>query len=220
MKPVIALNFKAYKESLGERGLALCEIASAVSMLSGVRVIVAPQAVDLREAAKVCNDVYAQHVDAVAQGQFTGWITAESLKHAGVKGSLVNHSERRLAKETIAGTVERLKAAGLESMVCAHDATESAELAKLKPSFVAVEPPELIGKGISVSTAKPEVVIKAVELVRKSSPGVPVLCGAGVSTASDVKKAIQLGADGVLLASAYVMAKEPKKLLEEMVASV
>jgi len=220
MKPLIALNFKTYKESLGERGLALCEIATGVSMLSGVRIIVAPQTVDLREAAKVCEDVYAQHVDAAAQGQTTGWITAESLKHAGVKGSLVNHSERRLPRDVIGTTLERLRGAGLESMVCAHDAAETAELARLKPTFVAVEPPELIGKGISVSSAKPEIVTGAVELARKSAAGVPVLCGAGVSTAADVKKAVQLGANGVLLASAYVMAKDPKKLLEEMAASV
>jgi len=219
MKPLIALNFKTYKESLGERGLALCEIAAAVSMVSGVRIIAVPQTLDLREAAKVCNDVYAQHIDVGGQGAFTGSVTAESVKHAGVKGSLVNHSEKRLGREAIGKTVERLRVVGLESMVCAQDPKETAELAKLRPSFVAIEPPELIGSGISVSTAKPEVVTGAVELVKKVAPEVPVLCGAGVSTAADVKKAIELGANGVLLASAFVKAKDPKKLLEDMAAS-
>ncbi len=37
-----------------------------------------------------------------------------------------------------------------------------------------------------------------------------------MSNAEDVKKAIELGAAGVLLASAYVKAKDPKKLLLEM----
>jgi len=220
MKPIIALNFKSYKESLGERGLALCEIAAEVAMVSGVRVVVAPQPVDLREAVRVGTDVFAQHCDGNAQGAFTGSVTAESLKHAGAGGSLLNHSEHRMPAAEIAKAVERLRANGLESMVCAHDVHETAELAKLKPTFVAVEPPELIGKGVSVSTAKPEVVTGAVDLVKKSAPGVQVLCGAGVSNASDVKTAMHLGVKGVLLASAYVMAQEPKKLLEGMAAAM
>lgn len=220
MKKVIALNFKTYKESLGERGMALCEIAAEVSLVSGVRIIVAPQVTDLREAVKAYDDVFAQHCDAATQGAFTGSTIAEGLKHAGVKGSLLNHSEHRMEKGVVARAIERLGANGLESMVCAHDANETAELAKLRPTFVAVEPPELIGKGISVSSARPEVVKNAVELVERSAKGVPVLCGAGVSTAADVKKASQLGASGVLLASAYVMSKDPKKLLEDMAAAL
>ncbi|RLG19550.1 triose-phosphate isomerase [Candidatus Micrarchaeota archaeon] len=220
MKPLIALNFKTYKESLGARGVELCKVAAEVAKASGVRVIVAPQALDLRAACKVGAEVYAQHVDLGGYGAFTGSITAESLREAGVKGSLVNHSERRLGSEVVGKTVARLKEVGVESMVCAQNAEESAELAGFKPTFVAVEPPELIGSGVSVSTAKPEVVTDAVELVKDKAQGVSVLCGAGVSTASDVKKAVELGADGVLLASAYVKAKEPRKLLEEMVASV
>lgn len=214
------MNFKTYKESLGERGMALCEIAAEVSLVSGVRIIVAPQATDLREAVKVYDDVFAQHCDAAGQGAFTGSMVAEGLKHAGVRGSLLNHSERRMTHGDIASAIGRLHANKMESMVCAHDAHETAELAKLKPTFVAVEPPELIGSGISVSKAKPEVVRNAVELVGKSAPGVPVLCGAGVTTPEDVKRAYELGASGVLLASAYVMAKDPKKLLEDMAANL
>jgi triosephosphate isomerase len=219
MKPIIALNLKVYKESLGEKGAELCKHAAEVSLLSGVRVIVAPQAVDLKDACQICNDVFAQHVDAVEQGAFTGALTVEAIKSAGCKGSLVNHSEHRLPEEQIAKTIARLKEAGLESMLCAKDAEESARLAKYEPTYIAVEPPELIGSGISVSTAKPEVVRGTVEAVAKVN-ATPVLCGAGVSNAADVKRAIELGAKGVLLASAYVKAADPKKLLAEMANSL
>ncbi len=177
MKPIIALNLKTYPESLGAKGAQLCQIASEVSLLTGVRIIVAPQAVDLRDSVQISGDVFAQHVDAVAQGAFTGSISVESLKEAGCKGSLVNHSEKRFPDETIAATIARLTDAGLESMLCTKDAEESAHLAKYKPTFIAVEPPELIGKGISVSTAKPDVVSGTVEAVAKVN-GTPVLCGA------------------------------------------
>lgn len=219
MRPVIALNLKAYKESLGSAGAKLAEHAAEVALLTGVRVIVAPQSVDLRAACQICQDVFAQHVDADAQGAFTGALTVEAIKEAGCKGSLVNHSERRLPEETIAATIARLKEAGLESMLCTKDAEESARLAKYEPTYIAVEPPELIGSGISVSTAKPEVVSGTVEAVAKVN-ATPVLCGAGVSNAADVKKAVELGAKGVLLASAYVKAKDPKKLLTEMAEAI
>ena len=219
MKPIIALNLKAYDETLGGKGAELCRHASEVSLLTGVRIIVAPQAVDLRESCQICDDVFAQHVDANAQGAFTGTLTVEAIKSAGCKGSLVNHSEHRLPEEQIAATIARLKEAGLESMLCTKDAAESAHLAKYEPTFIAVEPPELIGSGVSVSTAKPEVVSGTVEAVAKVNK-TPVLCGAGVSNAADVKKAVELGAKGVLLASAYVKARDPKKLILEMAESI
>ena len=42
------------------------------------------------------------------------------------------------------------------------------------------------------------------------------IVGAGVSNETDVAKCAELGAQGVLLASAYVKAKDPKNLLAEM----
>jgi triosephosphate isomerase len=223
MKPVIALNLKVYKESLGEKGLKLCQIAAEVALLKGVRVIVAPQAVDLAASAKFHEDTYAQHVDENQAGAFTGTITCEAIKEAGCRGSLVNHSEHRIPFERIEKTIARLNELKLESILCTKDAAESADyvkrLGKNLPTFVAVEPPELIGSGISVSTAKPEVVRDTVKKV-KAVANVPVLCGAGVTTAADVKKAVQLGADGVLLASAYVKAKDPKELLMAMAQAI
>ena len=219
MKPIIALNLKVYSESLGSRGFELCRFASEVSLITGVRIIVAPQAVDLKDAGQICNDVFAQHVDFAPQGAFTGTTTVEALKAVGCKGSLVNHSERRIPEEQIAKTIARLKEAGLESMLCTKDTQESVLLAKYEPTFIAVEPPELIGSGISVSTARPEVVSGTVEAVAKVN-STPVLCGAGVSNAADVKKAIELGAAGVLLASAYVMSADPKALLLQMAEAI
>ena len=219
MKPIIALNLKTYPESLGKKGLELCQIASEVSLLTGVRIIVAPQTVDLKDAVLVSGDVFAQHVDAAKQGAFTGTVCVESIKSAGCIGSLVNHSEHRLPEQVIAETIARLNEAGLESVLCTKDAAESALLAKYNPTFIAVEPPELIGSGISVSTAKPEIVsgtVRAVAAVNST----PVLCGAGVSNGTDVKKAIALGASGVLLASAFVKATDPKRLLLEMAEAI
>jgi triosephosphate isomerase len=219
-KPLIALNLKAYEESMGEKGLRLAKIAAMVSMVSGVRIITCPDATLLKEAVKIGGEIFAQEVSPYEPGARTGWITAAQLAHAGVKGSLINHSEHRIGHKDIEQAIKQLNLHKLESIVCAKDAQEAAELASLKPTFVAMEPPELIGSGISVSKAKPEVVEDTIKLIRNQSPDVGVICGAGVSTPEDVRKAFELGVDGVLLASAYVKAKDPKKLLEEMVAQI
>ena len=53
--------------------------------------------------------------------------------------------------------------------------------AAMEPDYVAVEPPELIGSGIPVSKANPEVVSKSVDAVKRIAPNVGVLCGAGMT---------------------------------------
>ncbi|MBI5159769.1 triose-phosphate isomerase [Candidatus Micrarchaeota archaeon] len=220
MKHVIALNLKTYEESTGEKGIALCRIAEDVSKSTGVPVIVAPQTVFLAQAvSKLSIPVFAQHVDTVKQGANTGCTTWEAVKSIGCKGSLINHSEHRLPFFQIFEAVEKAKQMGLQSLVCTTNAMESKAVSVSSPSLIAVEPPELIGSGISVSTAKPEIVsntVKAVESVSR----VPVLCGAGITTAIDVKKSIELGASGVLLASAFTKAKNPKEKLEELASGV
>ncbi|MEK6851522.1 MAG: triose-phosphate isomerase, partial [Candidatus Thermoplasmatota archaeon] len=84
------------------------------------------------------------------------------------------------------------------------------------PDYLAVEPPELIGGNVSVTSARPEVITKAVERIRAVDPHVLVLCGAGVKSGRDVAKALELGTVGVLLASGVVKAKNPEKALRDL----
>jgi triosephosphate isomerase len=83
----------------------------------------------------------------------------------------------------------------------------------MRPDITSVEPPELIGTGISVSKAKPEIVTDTVKLVHKVDPKMIILCGAGISTAEDVFIALKLGTRGVLVASGIVKAKDPYTVL-------
>jgi thiazole synthase len=50
--------------------------------------------------------------------------------------------------------------------------------------------------------------------------GVPVICDAGVGTASDAAIAMELGCDGVLMASAIARARDPVKMARAMRAAV
>jgi len=84
------------------------------------------------------------------------------------------------------------------------------------PDMIAVEPPELIGTGISISKARPELITESLKQIRKVNRSVKVLCGAGVTTAEDVSKALELGSEGVLVASGVVKSKDPSAILQSM----
>ena len=101
-------------------------------------------------------------------------------------------------------------------MVCARDVEHAERLAAFHPPYLAVEPPELIGGRISVSTARPEVVQGSVAAVRAVSPETLVLCGAGVHDRNDVRTALRLGAQGVLVASAVTRAADPRAAIAEL----
>lgn len=218
--PLILVNFKAYLESLGNRALLLARAAERVSNETGVTIGLAPQYTDIRLIApQVRTPLFAQHVDHIAPGKHTGAILPEAVMEAGALGSLINHSEKRLRLADIDGCVRRLRQLKLLSVVCTNNPEVSCAAAALGPDMIAYEPPELIGTGISVSKAKPEAVLNAVQLIKRVNPKVAVLCGAGVSTGEDVEVALRLGTSGVLLSSGVVLAKNPYEVLSEMASA-
>lgn len=215
--PVIILNFKTYLESSAERGLALAKICEEVAQETGKSIVIAPQQIDLSLIAKeVSIPVLAQHVDPIGEGSFTGHISPSAVREIGAIGTLLNHSERRLPPRMIEDTIQRCRDVGLETVVCANDIEMGKVTASFGPDYVAVEPPELIGGDISVTSANPDIVSGTVEKVKEVNPNVVVLCGAGVKNGEDVRKAIELGTNGVLLASGVVKAEEPKSALLDL----
>lgn len=196
----------------------LAKICDRVAGEVGANIVVVPQTADLaRIAGEVSIPVYAQGVDNVGYGSHTGWILPESVKAAGASGCLLNHSEHGLLLADVDVLVGRLRGLGLTSIVCTNNILVTKAAAVLSPDYVAVEPPELIGSGIPVSEAKPEVVTESVKAVREVNSRVKVLCGAGITTGEDVRKAVELGTCGVLLASGVVKAKDPEKALRDLI---
>ncbi len=215
--PVIVVNFKAYRESSGERGLALAKVCEEVAQETGKSIVIAPQQVDLSLMVREVDiPVIAQHVDPIGEGSFTGHISPSAVKEIGAVGTLLNHAERGLHPAVIAETVQVCKKVGLEAVVCANDIEMAQVVATFDPDFIAVEPPELIGGDISVTSANPEIVSGTVEKVKEVNPNVVVLCGAGVKNGEDVRKATELGTEGVLLASGVVKAGDPKSALLDL----
>lgn len=214
--PIVVVNFKTYLEATGKTAVELARRAEKVSKETGVCVAVAPQTADLRIVAETVEiPVFAQHVDPIKAGSFTGHVLAESIKEAGAVGTLINHSEKQLRLSDIDAIMKIIREKGMISLVCANNPSISVAVATLKPDIVAIEPPELIGSGIPVSKAQPDVITGAVELVRNVNKKVAVLCGAGITRGDDVAAALKLGTQGVLVASGIVKAKDQYEVLWE-----
>ena len=214
--PFILVNFKTYLEATGKRAVELAKKAEKVSRETMVQIGVAPQFTDIAPIAEAVEiPVFAQHIDPIEPGSFTGHVSAEAVKEAGAVGTLINHSERQLRLSEIDATIRIARRKELVSVVCANNQGISAAVAALNPDVVAIEPPELIGTRIPVSKAKPEIVKATVELVRKVNQKVIILCGAGISHGDDVAAALKLGTQGVLVASAVVKTKDQYRILME-----
>ena len=212
--PMVIVNFKTYLESTGKKAIELAKQAERASKETGACIIVAPQFADLAKIAEEVEiPVFAQHVDPIKPGNSTGHILVESVKEAGAVGTLINHSERQLRLIDIDAIIALTKEKNLISCVCANNPSVSAAIAAMHPDITSVEPPELIGSGISVSKAKPEIITDTVKLVQKVDAKMTILCGAGISTAEDVSIALKLGTKGVLVASGIVKAKDPYSVL-------
>jgi len=219
--PLLIVNFKTYAQATGEMAVKLARIIEEVARKHGANAAVAVQPFDLRWVAKSVDiPVFAQHLDPVTPGSHTGWLLPEAAKEAGAVGSLINHSERPLPLDQIQATVKRIKELGMVSVVCANDVEMATTLASLDPDIIAVEPPELIGSGVAVSKAKPEVVSNSVRRIKERNPKIRVLCGAGVSSGEDARRALELGAEGVLLASYVVCAKDQRAATEDIITGM
>ena len=212
--PLIIINFKTYLESTGKRALELAIQAEKASKETGVCIVVVPQAIDIAKIAQTVEiPVFAQHSDPIKPGNSTGHMLIEALKEAGAVGTLINHSERQLRLIDIETTITLCREQNFVSCVCANNPLVSAAVAALNPDITSMEPPELIGTGISVSKAKPEVITDTTRLVNQINSKMPLLCGAGISTTEDVSIALKLGTQGVLVASGIVKAKDPYGVL-------
>lgn len=219
--PIVILNYKTYLESSGENALELARALKSASEESGITMVAAPQAADIYKIQdQISLPIFAQHIDPITPGGHTGSNLIETLIEAGISGSLINHSENRMKLADIDEVIQLCKQNDIESCVCTNNIATSKAIATFSPDAVAVEPPELIGTGIPVSQAQPEVVEDSVKGVKSINKKIKVLCGAGISTGDDMKAAMDLGADGVLLASGIVKAENPKEALLDLVSKL
>ena len=214
--PLIVVNFKTYSTAMAQSAETLGQHMANVETIA--RMVAVASAFDLSSVSSISGlEVWSQHLDPVGQGSHTGWLEPETAIARGASGTIINHAEHKVSLEHVEKLMAMLPE-GFPICACAADVDEARALAKLGPTFIAVEPPELIGGDISVTTADPAIVSDTVAAVKEVNPGVRVLCGAGVKNGQDVATAISLGAEGVLLASGVTKANDVQRVLNDLVS--
>lgn len=212
--PLVIVNFKTYREATGKRAYELAKKLERASKKFKGTIAIAPQFVDLKYMSKVTRlPVFAQHVDFVNYGPYTGHVLAESLKQAGCVGSLINHSERPIKMEDIKKTIEIAKKNKLLTVVCVSTVENAKRIAWFHPNYIAYEVPELISTGRAISKEVPKSVRSFVNVVNRVDSNIIPLCGAGISSKQDIEAALKLGTKGVIISKAIVTSKNPERIL-------
>ncbi len=217
----LLLNFKNYPEVLGNGSLKLARAAENAAAGLDVEMIVSPpNYLVALVASAVSIPVFCQTVGSQAGDKTTGADLPEAAFAAKASGTILNHSESRRPQAELKLLVPRVRALGMRVCLCAGDAEEAVEMARFGTEYIAVEPPELIGSGVAVSRARPEVVRETVDAARRSGYRGRVLCGAGIVSGEDASKSVELGADGVLVSSSVVKAKSWTAKIRELARSL
>ncbi len=214
---MIFVNFKAYPEGTGQDAVKLSQVLVKVSEETGIPIIPVVQSGDIKEVSSVSETVWAQHIDPVEFGAHTGSVIAEAVKEDGASGTFLNHSEKKFFQfEDLSKAVTRAKQVGLETLIFAADTDELDVVVRFKPTYLAYEPPELVGSTTrSVATARPDVIVKAATIAQ--AVNIPLIVGAGVHTVEDVATSLKLGAQGIAIATGIVKAGDPEKELRELI---
>lgn len=206
MRIVVVVNFKTYKQGVG-----VLKLARQIEKV-GKGIIVGVQATDVEEVVRKTGlVVYCQHVDWQKPGRGTGFVLPEAVKVDGAVGVFLNHSEHKISFKDLKKSVLRCRKVGLKVLVFASGLAEARKIRKLKPDYLVVEPPELVGGSRSVSSVK--------GYVAKLAKGLKCdfLVGAGVKSREDVVSALKDGASGIAVSSGVVLARNPGKVLRELV---
>jgi len=208
------VNLKTYREATGANFTRFMEKFEKVQ--GKFELIFSPSLLDLEKAATYGRfKFFAQHVDAEPYGAYTGHVPMDMVIDLGITGSILNHSERRLPRDTIINTLRKAHQLDFTIVLCVENAEEARYFMEYDPDFIAYEPRELIGGDVSVSTAKPEIIEDIVSIYEGT--GTSVLVGAGIKTGEDVKRSISLGAKGILVASGVVKSPDPAKSLNSLI---
>jgi triosephosphate isomerase len=215
--PLIIVNFKVYEQATGDSAISLAKIHEKVAQETGASIGIAVSHLDLAAVARAVDiPVFAQHIDPVNYGGYTGHVLPQMVKEAGAYGTLLNHAEYPIENRLLKDSIAAARDAELFAVVCANSPEFAGMVLEWGPDLIAVEPPELIGGDISVSKAGPHIIEEAFEAVGREK----LLVGAGVKDADDVRIALALGAVGVLLASGVTKSDDPYTVLLDLVSGL
>jgi triosephosphate isomerase (TIM) len=209
---MIFLSLKTYKEATGEPVIKLLSSVKKISQETGVKIIPVAQPTDIYRIKKELDiEVWAQHMDPIDPGKNMGWLSPYSLKEAGATGVIINHSEHKTTDENVKKILDKAREYQLKNVVIAFDPETVIKYDSWEPDFISYEREDAIGTGESMVKKEEENIKKLVTVLKR-----PLIIGAGISTGEDVADAVKIGAVGVIMASRFVLAKDPEAKLREL----
>lgn len=218
--PLFLASVKSYAGTAGEDALALAETIERVTSKTGGTVALAPQTPDLAWLARETDlPLVAQSVDAAQAGAGNGSVSVPAVSAAGADAVVLNHPESPDSFSAIPAFVDASRAHGLDSIVCVDSVDLGRAALTFDPDCLLFEEPSDIASGESMVRTHPERVERFVSMVAEENPRTRVLLGGGITSAADVERALDLGADAAGAASAFVNADDREAWLSA-VASV
>ena len=207
-KPLIIVNFKTVEAGSGSKAIALAKTLEEASVsIPDFEIVLTVQTIDLHQVTLKTNlKIFAQHVDPIGYGAFTGGVNPFAVKGVGAEGTLINHNEKRMAEASIEEAVRLSKLAGLIVVLCASSIDEAKHFVKHEPDYIALEP----------SDTGPTSLL---ELVKQSTTEIPssrLLFGGGIASHRDVQKIMNEGASGIMISSSVVKSTDPNESLRRL----
>ena len=211
---MIFLSLKTYPEATGDNAIKLLTIVKRVTQETGVPIFPAAQAVDIyRITQELGIEVWAQHIDPIDPGRHFGWISPASVKQAGASGVVINHAEHPVSPTVIQTTITQARKYQLKTLVLCETSDLARQVSAWNPDFIGYEKGELIAGPVAMIDQE-EANIR--QLAGEISQ--PLIIGAGITTGEHVRKTLAAGGKGVILASAFVKAPDPRTKLMELAA--
>ena len=191
----LIINLKNYKH--GEKALELAKKLEKINQ----NIILGVSSIDISYLNKKTKlKLFAQHIDSINDERATGFLTAKAIKSHGAKGTFLNHSEHPIKFNDLKTAVNICKKQNLKIIIFAKNLREAKKIMRLSPYAIAYEDPKLISTGKSITKYKSSKISKFAKLLKGTK--IISLCGAGISSKEDIKKAEEFGCKGVALSSA------------------
>ncbi|KAL0633852.1 triosephosphate isomerase [Maublancomyces gigas] len=212
---------------------AIIENLNKATLNPNVEVVISPPALYLLLASEISRKdvaVAAQNVYDKGNGAYTGEISAEQLKDAGVNWALIGHSERRAlmgeSDEFVASKTKAALAQGLSVILCIGESLEQREagitidvvttqlnavakhIQDWSKIVIAYEPVWAIGTGKVATTAQAQEVHAAIrawlkqKVSAKAAEDTRILYGGSVTDKNSKDLAQQPDVDGFLVGGA------------------
>lgn len=231
-KTIIIANWKMNPGSSPEAWDLAEAVKKGVADVKGVQVVLCPPFVFVPQILPSESvEIGGQDCFWEERGAFTGEVSPSMLKNLGCSYVILGHSERKSnLGETLEMVNKKLRAAlaaGLTPVVCVgeHIEQELKEILKdlnendLKRSVLVYEPEWAISTSPNAKPDTPEHAQKAIAQIKKIAGfDIPVLYG-GSTNSKNIKGFIESGAQGALVGSASLDAKEFIQLVRNAVSA-